>query len=302
MSAKRPSFAAIGHLTNDVLISGSAPGGSALYASYAAAQLGAQASVVTSVGPDFVGFPKLHAAEVREHNLLAEHTTTFENSYRQGKRSQRVLQVAHPLRESVVDADVVFACPVIGEVEPSALRKRAGSLLGIGLQGWLRSLSPDGTVVRRVPENLDFLSAADITFVSDEDLGEDEDWLLPKLCEISSIVVLTEGSRGARIFVGSRCLRVLAHPVNEVDPTGAGDVFAAAFLVATARGESIEEAAIISACAAAMVVEDNGPKGLDRLSEALPERVAWYKKHIRAPHFTNDLEQNVALTSPHTSE
>ncbi len=51
-------------------------------------------------------------------------------------------------------------------------------------------------------------------------------------------VVVTLGSRGAMILARRRLAHVPAHALADVDPTGAGDAFAAAYVVARSRGHS----------------------------------------------------------------
>jgi sugar/nucleoside kinase (ribokinase family) len=53
-----------------------------------------------------------------------------------------------------------------------------------------------------------------------------------------------------------------------VDPTGAGDVFAAGYLFAIAGGAEPVEAARLGAAAASIVVEGVGGERLDRVGEA----------------------------------
>jgi sugar/nucleoside kinase (ribokinase family) len=60
---------------------------------------------------------------------------------------------------------------------------------------------------------------------------------------------------------------VPVHPAAEVDPTGAGDVFATAFLVSLARGDDLAAAGAFGAAAASIVVEGVGPAALSRLGE-----------------------------------
>ncbi len=256
------SFAAIGHVTNDHLAAGIVPGGSALYATLTAAGLGLSARAVTSFGPDFRGHTLFAAAGVSVENLAAERTTTFENVYLHASRRARVLAVAAPLA-TPADADVVLACPVIDEVAPSAL---AGRLVGAGLQGWFRRLGPGGVVERRVPDDLDFLAPCRAVFVSVEDLGDDAARVLPELRATVPIVVVTDGANGATIHA-DRTVRIGVHPADEVDPTGAGDVFATAFLIALARGEDVEASGAFAAAAASIVVEGVGPAALSRLGE-----------------------------------
>ncbi len=291
---RRPRFVTIGHVTNDRLsgapAGGSAattspavvPGGSALYAALAAVELGARARVVTSHGPDFVGGELLRAAGVEVETRAASQTTCFENVYTGGVRRQRVLAIAEPLDAPAgTDVDVIFACPVIAEVGARALAAPPGVILAAGLQGWLRAAAPDGTVTRRELDPAMF-SPCHVLFASSEDLGEAADELIPRLCAVAQIVVVTEAERGARLYLEGRRHRVRAHPAREVDPTGAGDVFAAAFLVALAKREPPLAAGVVAACAASIAVEGEGPGALASLPK-VGERIAWYRRHIAMP-------------------
>jgi sugar/nucleoside kinase (ribokinase family) len=57
-------------------------------------------------------------------------------------------------------------------------------------------------------------------------------------------VVVTLGSRGSLVLAEGRLERVAARPVDgKVDPTGAGDAFAAAYLVSRASGHAPAAAA-----------------------------------------------------------
>jgi 1D-myo-inositol 3-kinase len=257
------SFAAIGHVTNDHLSAGMVPGGSSLYATLTAAGLGLSARAVTSHGPDFVGRGLLEAAGVVVEGGGAARTTTFENVYIHGSRHARVLAVAD-LLAAPATADIVLACPVVDEVAPSAL---AGPLVGAGLQGWFRRLGPGGVVERRIPDDLGFLAPCRAAFVSVEDLGDDGARVLPALRATVPIVVVTDGPRGATIYAAGGATQIGVYPADEVDPTGAGDVFATAFLIALARGEDVETAGAFGAAAASIVVEGVGPSALCRLGE-----------------------------------
>jgi sugar/nucleoside kinase (ribokinase family) len=127
-------------------------------------------------------------------------------------------------------------------------------------------LDADGRVRRRVPEDLSFLSPCHVLFASDEDLGDEEARVLPALLPLAEIVVVTEGARGGRLYVKGAPSRYPAVRAHEVDPTGAGDVFAAAFLLALAARRSPEEAAGFAAGAAAVAVTGQGPSALPGLS------------------------------------
>ena len=68
------------------------------------------------------------------------------------------------------------------------------------------------------------------------------------------LVVLKRGERGAVVFTGGGSIEVPTFVVREVDPTGAGDVFDAAFLVGLLHGWPLEEAARFACAAGALSV------------------------------------------------
>ncbi len=77
--------------------------------------------------------------------------------------------------------------------------------------------------------------------------------------ESAPIVCTTFGAHGAEVVAGGRRELVEAPPVEERDPTGAGDAFAAAFVASTLTGAEPVEAARFAARLAAAAVEHVGP-------------------------------------------
>jgi sugar/nucleoside kinase (ribokinase family) len=57
-----------------------------------------------------------------------------------------------------------------------------------------------------------------------------DDAMLDQYRQWSKLLVMTEGVRGCTVFLGDEIRQIPALPVNQVEPTGAGDIFAAAFL------------------------------------------------------------------------
>jgi hypothetical protein len=284
---------AVGHVTNDQLAHGRCPGGSALYAGLVGAKLGATVRIVTSFGADFTGVGVLSRAGVQVDASPSEHTTTFQEIAIGGKRGWRALSKASQLRGPVPQGDVLFACPVLAEVDPSCLHGPPAPLVAAGLQGWLRVLGPDGLVEPREPPELGFLNGCKAVFCSDEDLAQNASRVLPMLLRLAEIVVLTEGFRGALIYVDQYPHRVHALPTKRVrDPTGAGDAFAASFLLALASGMSPLDAAVVGACASSIVIEGYGPEGTEGLTN-LKERLAWYRSHVPYPSPADDVARPV---------
>jgi sugar/nucleoside kinase (ribokinase family) len=72
-------------------------------------------------------------------------------------------------------------------------------------------------------------------------------------------VILKRGADGCTVIQASGSVIVPSLVVDEVDPTGAGDTFSAAFAVARLRGDTILTSARFAAVAAALSVTGFGP-------------------------------------------
>ena len=82
-----------------------------------------------------------------------------------------------------------------------------------------------------------------------------------ELAKDAEIAAVTMGSRGAMAIANGEIVSVPAFPVPEVvDVTGAGDLFAAGFLLANARGQSMEEALRLGCLAASEVISHIGAR------------------------------------------
>jgi len=273
-----PDYLVIGHVTRDRLPDGSyRPGGTATYAGLAAHRLGRQVGVVTSGLPDEVSVAAGIAAAVKP----APRTTTFENLYDGGTRRQFCHAVACRLTLEDIPAawrgaEIVHLGPVAQEVDPWLVSAFGGALVGITPQGWLRRWGADGRVQRAEwPEAREVLSRAGVVIASVDDLGGDRA-LLDQWVRWARLFVLTVGKEGAIVYYGGQQRRLPAYAVAEVDPTGAGDVFAAAYLVRLSEAGDPYEAAQYANCAASFVVEGRGAA-----SVPTRDQVEWRLLHGR---------------------
>jgi sugar/nucleoside kinase (ribokinase family) len=263
-----PIYLACGHVTLDRGAGGDAPGGSVTYAGRAAAALGAAVRVLAGAGADF---PRGALAGLEARLVPAPATTVFENRYGpDGARTQRVLAAAPPLSPGDLparwrEADVLHLAPVLGEVDVPAFRAAVRArVVGLGVQGLVRAVEPDGRVSqprwRFAPADLE---GVDFAFVGEDDLAGQDD-LLVRLARAVPVVVATRGSRGCDVASGGRSRRVGVHPAAERDTTGAGDAFAAGYLVAAAAGADPWEAARLGAAVASLAIEGRGTEALER--------------------------------------
>lgn len=255
-----PKLLIAGHIAKDVTADGWRAGGGVLYAAAQASRLGIEVGVVTACSAELD--PQALLPGVEWHVLPSETTTTFENVYKDGVRQQRLLCVGRPivaadLPEDWLDAPLALLTPLFHEIDaalPAALAAR-GAYVGLGAQGWLRRL--DGDRVRPV----DFDASpqwltGDAVFLSEEDVTRPD--AVGAWQSRVPIIVLTRGYRGCTVWDASGRHEVSAASVREVDPTGAGDVFAAAFMVKYSEQPHVLKAAQFAAAASALAVRGEG--------------------------------------------
>jgi 1D-myo-inositol 3-kinase len=266
---KRPQFLVIGHTVQD-LIKEDDPtawrlGGAAAYAAITARNIGMRTAVLTSASAD------LPIAELLpDIDLLvvpSRRTTQIRNVYSEGPRRQFVPQRASPLTADHLPPEwrqtpIVLLGPVMGEVEEAFAPVFHLSLLGIGAQGWLRRPGRDNRVRPIMPADFhahQMLRYARALFLSDEDVAPGE--AAPALTYWSDnvqIIAFTRGYNGADICVRGNWRHIDAFPAKVVDPTGAGDVFAAAFLIRLWESGDVWKATRFASCAASFSVEGEG--------------------------------------------
>ena len=256
-----PQFVAVGHVTLDRVGDAIRPGGAALYAAMTAHRLGLSAGILTSHADDFP-LDEL-PPQIEVISVPAAQTTTFEHQEVEGRRTLRVTDAAGPLGVEDVpddwrDAPMVLLAPVLNEVDPLLATAFGDASLAAAAQGWLRGVGADGAVTPTIWMPPDFLIARlQALFLSREDVGEDLTGAVEMFQRVP-VGVLTAGEDGALLFVNGDRYEIRPHPVREVDGTGAGDVFAATFLIDYHRDGNPWDAAALAACAGALTVRGEG--------------------------------------------
>jgi 1D-myo-inositol 3-kinase len=271
VSPRRPTLLVLGHVTRDRFGSELRVGGAAAFAARAAVLLGVETALVTvapSAAPELDELRALPGLELSVAD--SERITTFGHEFVAARRQLSLLERARPLTWQDIPPAwrapaVVYVGPVAGECS-EALLEQLGDAFGIGcIQGWLR----DPVVGRRVrPRRLaeacrvpSALRA--VCFSASDHPGASA--IAHELAAAGVPVAVTRGRRGARVAWGRQEAVVPAAPASQVDPTGAGDVFALIFGLSLWAGFDPLESARRAALGAARVVE--GP-GLGRLAEA----------------------------------
>lgn len=266
----------IGHITQDITPQGPRPGGTAAYAALTARALGLRVGVVTSWGQE-ISLGPLNGIPVA--NFQADGSTTFENLGSPEGRMQIIHHVAPPLDLHMIpeawrDAAIVHLGPVAQEVEPGLIRYFQSSLVGLTPQGWLRAWDADGRVYpSEWPEAAFVLDQAGAVVLSVEDVGGDEA-RIEEMASYCRILAVTEAEHGARLYWHGDVRRFRPPPVEEVDATGAGDIFAAAFFYRLHATRDPWEAARFASLLSAYSVTRPGLEGIptpDEVAESLVE-------------------------------
>lgn len=134
------------------------------------------------------------------------------------------------------------------------------------------TLSDTFVVARWRAELLDFIAAsADIVLANEGELAalfetEDFDSACDRLAAIVEVAGVTRGAEGSVVVRGAERVTVPANPVEKViDTTGAGDQYAAGFLLGLARGLTLEQAGRLGSLAASEVIAHWGPRPMTSL-------------------------------------
>jgi sugar/nucleoside kinase (ribokinase family) len=256
-----PDFVAIGHVTLDRFGDAVRPGGAALFAAVTAHRLGLSAGILTSLGDDFP--LELIPPQIEVLSVPAQETTRFTHRHEAGTRVMEVPALARPLGAPDVpqdwrEASIVLLAPVIDEVDPLLAVAFPDATLAAAAQGWLRAREAGGGLTSHAWTPPDFLvGRLQAVFLSREDVTGHEERIV-ELYQRVPFGVLTADRDGALLFVNGERYEVRPRRAREVDATGAGDVFAAAFLVHYHREGDPWEAASAAACAGSLAVEGEG--------------------------------------------
>jgi hypothetical protein len=281
--ATNPDFLAVGHVSKDILPAGDySVGGTVTYAALTARALGLSAAVLTSAPPDMELSRALPGIGLQV--VPSDVATTFENIYDGARRHQYVHGVARPLHASDLPVawqrtPIVLLGPLVGELgldwlgrsAPAGVRPERGALsavvVGVTPQGWMRRWDGDGRVSSKPwAEAGQILPAVDVLVFSEDDVAGDEA-IVRQYAALARLAVVTRGRHGATVFRDGVVRDFPAFRAREVDPTGAGDVFATAFLVRLHETGDPYQAARFANCTASFAIEGPGTTSIPTRSQ-----------------------------------
>ena len=248
------------------------PGGTALYTARASEALGIRAHILTAAGPD----ADLDAFRGHASHIVAADTLTLRHEFPAGERVQSPLQ---PTGRTLVPSDVptdwpepatLLLAPLLAEdIDVTAfIDDYPTAEVGLLAQGLQRAVLPDQRIAHRAQPSSVLVDAArpNVTiFLSAEETRLWPAGAIEHLAARAARVIVTRGPDGARIVSRTGVREVPPVPADPVDPTGAGDVFAAAFILGLRAGE--EFAGRLAAACAAAACEVHGPGVLPSLTE-----------------------------------
>jgi sugar/nucleoside kinase (ribokinase family) len=259
-------YLVVGHLTRDLIPSGTRLGGTAAYSSLTARAMGLRVGVLTAC-EECLSAKELEAAGIQVVGMRADQTTTFENIQTPAGRIQYIHTIAPTIDLSMVpeawrSTPIVHLGPVAREIDPNILRAFNTSFIGLTPQGWLRGWDEGGQVqFSDWPEAAFVLQQAGAAVISIEDIQGDES-LIDEMASSIRVLAVTEGAAGARLYWNGDLRRFAAPKVQEVDPTGSGDIFAASFFIRLNATRDPWEAARFATILAAQSVRRPGLEGI----------------------------------------
>ena len=215
-------------------------GGPPSYINSVLKKSGLKYTIISKVGKDFP------AKEISFSPIVTKKPSTkFILEYFNGSRTLYSPEACEPIKPEDVkmNSKVSLVSGVFCEVLPETLPeiKKKSSIVVADIQGFIRrkdenkkvfNVNLEETDYNDVINNVDFLKASEdeIKFIDVEELRK-----------VLTIVV-TRGIEGCTIVSKNKEINIKTEPMEEVDPTGAGDCFLAGFGIGLAKGFDIEKA------------------------------------------------------------
>ncbi len=252
----------LGHITLDHTPQGPRLGGTALYSALTYAALGQRVGLVTAWGEEL---PLPQHENLHGVSRDSAASTTFRLEYGPARRTLWLegrapdLEYYH-IPELWRGAAQVHLGPVAGEVNSGMLRQFEAERVLLTPQGWLRDTDAMGRVRKADWPEADYaLRHCRAAVMSREDLREEH---IDAFALAARLLVITDGPRPGLIYEDDTITGFTPPTTTQIDPTGAGDIFAAAFFTALGRGDAPLAAAEFASQLAADSVTRAGLAGI----------------------------------------
>jgi sugar/nucleoside kinase (ribokinase family) len=269
VSLAQVDYVVIGHVAHDLTPDGPRVGGTVAYSALTARALGMKVGIVTAVGAE----TSLDALrDIPVISQTSPQSTTYENIYTEQGRVQYLRAQAQRIDlqnvpQSWRGASIIHLGPIADEVNSIPPDDFTPTLLGLTPQGWMRQWDAQNRVsVRNWEDGEPALAKAHAVVISREDVNGDDE-LIEHMAHQTRILAVTEGSAGCVLYWNGDRRRFNAPKINEVDATGAGDVFAAAFFIRLLTTRDPWEAARFATLLASRSVSRIGLEGIPTARE-----------------------------------
>lgn len=245
----------------------------------AAALLGEQTTLVGTVGDDFRAQLEadLNSRGVDFQLFPSKETGGFSLIYydNQGNRHLTILGTADPILSSpdlVAGADIILIGPILGEVNASLVEKiclASRAPIVVDPQGLLRG-SKDGKIFHEKTIDFEKISAMATVVKANEletkvvtgiDPRQDPEGAVRALHRFGcKIAITTLAEAGSIIYDGDKVYIIPPFATNAIDPTGAGDTYAAGFMVKYLETpQDLTSVGCFGSSVASVMVENSGP-------------------------------------------
>jgi sugar/nucleoside kinase (ribokinase family) len=245
----------------------------------ALAKMGLDSTLVGTVGEDYR--ENLEADLTRrgiQYRLLPSHQTggfslIYYDAY--GNRELSLLGIAEPIPaglEGFAAHDFILFGPILGEVNTALVdqvRRSSQAPILTDPQGLLRKQN-GGKIYHEMSD--DFVNIAKIStilkaneletkIVTGIDAREDPEGAVKALYQFGcKIAITTIAEVGSIIYDGSRLYPIPPYKTNAIDPTGAGDTYAAGFITRYLETpEDLTGVGCFASAVASVMVENSGP-------------------------------------------
>ncbi|MFA5249401.1 MAG: PfkB family carbohydrate kinase [Candidatus Paceibacterota bacterium] len=239
------SYLLVGHFAKDIIIKDPLSckiGGGVYYSGIIARKLGADVKVLSSYSKEME--EDVLSTSFNISGIPSARTTTFENIYQGEERVQYWHESAEEINEKAAGAlsskdkkilkgnSIIQFAPIADEVKKDILEAVEGEIVGATLQGWLRGREDDGKVFfNHWKEYKEFLPLLDIAIASEEDVRCDYE-MIKEYSKYAKLLVITRGGKGCSVIEKGGSKEYSPKKVIQgKDYTGAGDAFAAGYLM-----------------------------------------------------------------------
>lgn len=258
-----PDYLLIGHMTADLTPQGRMLGGTVSYASPVLQGFDYRIAMLTSGAAAEPLFETLKPYLADYVYQPAPQTSTFENIYNHSGRIQYLHERAAPLTRDLVppawrQIKLVHLAPLTDEVDTTLVDYFPEATVMATPQGWMRRWDADKRVYFKRFFDERFLRRVDLLVMSKQDIAEAPE-LEAEYAPLVKHLFVTDSEKGGMYYHYGQPQTYAAYPVVEVEPTGAGDVFATALLASLPLvGHIMPRAIQVAARLAALSVTRRG--------------------------------------------